>query len=122
MPTAGRCNHSGLPGDYHLHSRCHRSSGRCEPRKSRPQVGRLWRPGITEFRRVFPIRDSKAIHPEIKAALLLRNAGGGQVFLDTRAAARSDGTHPLIVTLPEGKTIPVTILPAGQPGASTSKR
>ncbi|AYB54008.2 AvrPphF family type III effector [Ralstonia solanacearum] len=52
----------------------------------------------------------------------LRNAGGGQVFLDTRAAARSDGTHPLIVTLPEGKTIPVTILPAGQPGASTSKR
>ncbi len=52
----------------------------------------------------------------------LRNAGGGQVFLDTRTAARSDGTHPLIVTLPEGRTIPVAILPAGQPGTATSKR
>nr|CCA81084.1 hypothetical protein BDB_120131 [blood disease bacterium R229] len=53
-----------------MRSQCRRSSGRSEPRNSRPHVGRLWRPKISGFRRILPIRDSKAIHPEIKAALL----------------------------------------------------
>ncbi|AXW64053.1 type III effector protein, AvrPphF family (plasmid) [Ralstonia solanacearum] len=52
----------------------------------------------------------------------LRKAGGGQVFLDTRAAMRNDSTQALIVTLPAGETVPVKIVPAGQPGASTSRR
>ncbi len=52
----------------------------------------------------------------------LRKACGGQVFLDTRAAMRNDSTQALIVTLPAGKTVPVKIVPAGQPEASTSRR
>ncbi|MFV8578375.1 AvrPphF family type III effector [Ralstonia pseudosolanacearum] len=51
----------------------------------------------------------------------LRKAGG-QVFLDTRASAGSDHTKALIVTLPEGRTVPVKIIPNGRQEASTSTR
>lgn len=45
----------------------------------------------------------------------LREAGGGEVFLDTGAVINSQGSRPFIVTLPEGKRIPVTVLKSSEP-------
>ena len=39
----------------------------------------------------------------------LLEAGGGQVFRDAMASARGRDFHPLIVTLPPGKSVPVEI-------------
>jgi hypothetical protein len=39
-----------------------------------------------------------------------REAGGGQVFKDAGAVVSSEGSVPLIVTLPKGRVVPVTII------------
>lgn len=46
----------------------------------------------------------------------LRKAGGGVVFDDVSAVAGNGSLNPLIVTLPEGRSVPVKIIPQASVG------
>jgi hypothetical protein len=50
----------------------------------------------------------------------LRRAGGGDVFYDIRPVKKDRDSIPLIVTLPAGKSIPVTTQPADEDDSSQS--